>query len=424
MSSRSQNKQLKKKRSWFSKGAYDGVFLFIVMMLLTIGLIMLFSSSYVYAYYNRGGNGAYFFTNQLVFAAIGLVAMFFAAKLDYDVLRRFAPLLMFISLGLLVLVLFWHTNVKDFKRWLPIPGFSVQPSEIAKICLVIFLAWSMERRHKEITGKNPSGISGLKRIYCYTTRQDGKKKIVVSPTAKSFLWTVFYALVIAVVCVLVFLEKHLSGTILIFILGVSMMCFGEVPMKWFALGISIVCVAVLAVYIINKEVLMNIFESYMKERIVAWRDKSYDPYGARWQTNQSLNAIGSGGFLGAGIGGSKQKHLYVSEPQNDFIFAIVCEELGFVGAVFIIFLFIALVWRGFVIASRARDQFGALLASGLVMQVGLQAALNIAVVTDTIPNTGIGLPFFSAGGSSLVVLLASMGIVLSVSKYSRIEKLQ
>lgn len=424
MSARSQNKQLNKKRRWFSKGAYDGVFLFIVMALLTIGLIMLFSSSYVYAYYNRNGNGAFFFTKQLKFAIAGLIAMFIVAKLDYDVLRRFAPLLMIVSLGLLVLVLFWHTDVKDFKRWLPIPGISLQPSEVAKICLVIFLAWSMERRQKEITGKNPAGITGLKRVYCITTKKDGKKKIIFSPTAKSFLWTVFYALVISAVCVLVFMEKHLSGTALILFLGVSMMWFGEIPAKWFALGISMVCIAVLAVYIINPEFLKGIFENYMKERIVAWRDKDYEPYGARWQVNQSLNAIGSGGFWGTGIGGSKQKHLYVSEPQNDFIFAIVCEELGFVGAVLIILLFAALVWRGFVIASRARDRFGALLASGIVMQVGLQTALNIAVVTDTVPNTGISLPFFSAGGSSLVMLLLSMGIVLSVSKYSRMEKLQ
>ena len=143
---------------------------------------------------------------------------------------------------------------------------------------------------------------------------------------------------------------------------------------------------------------------------------------ARWQTNNSLYAIGSGGLFGTGLGNSKQKHLYVSEPQNDFIFAIVCEELGFIRAVGIILLYVLLVWRGVVIGLRAKDRFGAMLAMGIVFQVGLQTALNIAVVTDTLPNTGISLPFFSYGGTSLMMLLVEMGIVLSVSRYSRIEK--
>lgn len=427
---------VKKKREnklskWFSVGAYDKVFLTIVMILLTVGLIMLFSSSYVYAYYNRNGNGAFFFVNQLVYAVLGLAVMFAITKFDYAILRKLALPIMIVSVGLLCLVLAYHTDRGNFKRWMEVGPVTIQPSEIAKIALVIFLAWSMERHRREIVGKNPIGIKGWKRLFYIknvTTVKNGQKvaknKMILSPASKSFWWTVFYAAVIAVVCVLVFLEHHLSGTILIFVLGVSMMCFGEVPMKWFALGIGVVLTAVLTVYLVKPELLEKIFADYMEERIVAWRNKEYEPHGARWQVNQSLYAIGSGGFLGTGIGGSKQKHLFVSEPQNDFIFAIVCEELGFVGAFGIILLFMALVWRGFVIASRARDQFGALLASGLVMQVGMQVALNIAVVTDTIPNTGISLPFFSAGGTSLIMLLASMGIVLSVSKHSRIEKIQ
>lgn len=431
MAVKTKAKSSKEKLKFFSQGSYDKVFLFIVISLLTTGLIMLFSSSYVYAFYNRDGNGAYFFSRQLIFAVIGLALMFFVARMDYAVLRKLALLILIVAFGLLVLVLFWHTDKGEFKRWLPIPWFSFQPSEAAKIALVIFFAWSMERRHKTLIAKNPPGIKGFKKA-CYikkTTKiKNGqkikKRKMILSPESKSFWWSVFYAAVIAVMCVLVYAEHHLSGTILIFVLGISMMCFGEVPGKWFALGISVILVAALIIQIADSSFWPEFFDKYMKERIYAWRHKDYDPYGARWQVNQSLYAIGSGGFLGSGIGGSKQKHLYVSEPQNDFIFAIVCEELGFVGAVIIIIMFMALVWRGFVIASRARDQFGALLVSGLVMQVGTQAALNIAVVTDTIPNTGIGLPFFSAGGSSLIMLLISMGIILSVSKHSNIEKLQ
>ena len=215
-----------------------------------------------------------------------------------------------------------------------------------------------------------------------------------------------------------FLENHLSGTILMFSIGVAMMFFGEVKMRWFVIG-AVAVIAVVVFFVIFPDKL----PSYAAKRITAWLDKDFDPFGARWQTNQSLYAIGSGGFLGAGLGNSKQKHLYVSEPQNDFIFSIVCEELGFIGATAIIILFGLLVWRGFVIAMKARDRFGALLAMGLVFQVGLQVALNIAVVTDTVPNTGISLPFFSYGGTSLMILLMEMGIVLSVSRYSRVRKM-
>ena len=162
--------------------------------------------------------------------------------------------------------------------------------------------------------------------------------------------------------------------------------------------------------------------SHASTRIASWLDKDSDPLGARWQTNQGLYAIGSGGLLGVGFGNSKQKFLYVSEPQNDFIFSIVCEELGFVGAMIIILLFILLLYRGFVIAMRAPDKFGSMLAIGLVAQVGLQTALNIAVVTDTIPNTGISLPFFSYGGTALVMLLFQMGVVLGISRASNVLK--
>ncbi|HOD02823.1 MAG TPA: FtsW/RodA/SpoVE family cell cycle protein, partial [Clostridiales bacterium] len=164
-------------------------------------------------------------------------------------------------------------------------------------------------------------------------------------------------------------------------------------------------------------------KEYAGERIVAWLEKDYEPLGARWQINQSLFAIGSGGLLGAGLGNSMQKHLYVSEPQNDFIFSIVSEELGFIGSTIILILFALLVWRGITIGIYAKDKFGALLAMGMVFQVGLQVILNVAVVTDTIPNTGIGLPFFSSGGTSLLILLAEMGVILSVSRFSRMGKI-
>ncbi len=195
------------------------------------------------------------------------------------------------------------------------------------------------------------------------------------------------------------------------------MFMGEFKKHWFII-IGVVAVVLIVFVVANPEIL----EKYAGARITAWLDKDYDPKGARWQTNNSLYAIGSGGLFGAGLGNSKQKHLFVSEPQNDFIFAIVCEELGFVGASLIILLFALLVWRGIVIGIHAKDRFGALLAIGIVFQVGMQTALNIGVVTDTLPNTGISLPFFSYGGTSLMMLLGEMGMVLSVSRYSRMPK--
>ena len=202
--------------------------------------------------------------------------------------------------------------------------------------------------------------------------------------------------------------------LLILKIGVVMLFLGEVKGKWF-IAAGIVIVIGVVVLIANPDIL----KEYAGERIVAWLDKDYDPMGARWQTNNSLYAIGSGGFLGTGLGQSKQKHLYVSEPQNDFIFSIVCEELGFVGAVAIIILFALLIYRGIKIGLMAKDRFSALLCMGIAFQVGIQVALNIGVVTDFLPNTGISLPFFSAGGTSLIILLCEMGMILSVSRSAR-----
>lgn len=197
-----------------------------------------------------------------------------------------------------------------------------------------------------------------------------------------------YMTVVGVMCGLIALEKHVSATILVGLLGIAMTYLGGIDRKWYPLVIA--C-------IVGGAVLMVVFRdkmpAYAAERIIAWLDKSYDPGDARWQTNNSLYAIGSGGLFGVGLGNSRQKHMYVSEPQNDFIFAIFCEEMGLVGALVVIVLFVLLVKRAFDIAMRTKDTFASLLVMGIAVQVGLQAALNIAVVTDLIPNTGISLPF-------------------------------
>ena len=224
----------------------------------------------------------------------------------------------------------------------------------------------------------------------------------------------FLGLVITVVCVLVVLEPHLSATILIFLIGAVMMIVGGIKLRYVFVGLG---AAVTGVIIVLSGVI-----SYAQDRITYWLDPWAAPVGEGYQTIQSLLSIGSGGWLGRGLGQSRQKYLWVPEPHNDFIFAIVCEELGFIGAIIIIILFCLLMWRGFVIAMKAPDKFGSLMALGLTFQVGLQMALNVLVVTNTIPNTGISLPFFSYGGTSLIILLVEMGIILSISRSCNTEK--
>lgn len=402
-------KTAKKRSDFWAVGKLDVPFLLLVITILTIGLVMLFSASYTYAYYNEDGDSAYFFKRQLAFAVAGVVAMFFVSKVRYDYFKLFAIPAILFSWFLLVIVLFLPPVKPGFHRWINLGLFTFQPSEIAKLAIILFCAWHMDKNHKRIIGKreNPSKFSK-------TVKELSNGKITVYD---SFAMLCLYGVVIVLTAGLVYLENHLSGTILILAIGVVMLFLGEVKQHWFIL-IGILAVVAVVFFIFNPEIL----EKYAGERITAWLDKTYEPRGARWQTNNSLYAIGSGGLFGTGLGNSKQKHLYVSEPQNDFIFAIVCEELGFLRAVGIILLYVLLVARGVKIGLRAKDRFGALLAMGIVFQVGLQTALNIAVVTDALPNTGISLPFFSYGGTSLMMLLFEMGVVLSVSRYSRLEK--
>ncbi len=403
-------RKMKKKNSifnaFFAQGSMDIPFLIILMTIVTVGLIMLFSASYTYSYYNRGSS-TQIFTRQLIYAVFGIVAMFAISKIRYEYFRLAALIGVPVSLILLVVVLFLPDSVQpNFYRWIDLGFITFQPSEIAKIGLIMILAYLLERNYKGVTGKIPSEMTLCKKIGEMT---NGRVMVY-----KSFTSVVCYGMLIVLFAGLVYLENHVSGTILMLALGVTVLWLGEVRGRWFAVGTVVVIIAVV-VLIANPQIL----EEYAGERITAWLDKDYSPMLHRWQTNNSLYAIGSGGFLGTGLGQSKQKHLYVSEPQNDFIFSIVCEELGFVGATAIIFLFALLVYRGIKIGMSAKDRFGALLAMGIVFQIGIQVALNIGVVSDLLPNTGISLPFFSAGGTSLVILLCEMGMVLSISRSAR-----
>ncbi len=391
--------------TFLANGSMDIPFLAILMTIVTIGLVMLFSASYTYSYYNRG-DSTQIFVRQLIFAVIGIVLMFIISRIRYEYFRLVAVIGVAVSLFLLVLVLFLPEYKPGFKRWINLGFTTFQPSEIAKIGLIMILALLLERNYKGVTGKVPTTMPILNKIPGFT---NGRYTVY-----KSFTSVICYGLIILVFAGLVYLEHHVSGTILMLLIGVVMLWLGEVRGRWFTIGVIIAVIGVVLL-IANPDILAK----YAGERITAWLDKDFDPLGARWQTNNSLYAIGSGGLLGTGLGQSKQKHLYVSEPQNDFIFSIVCEELGFVGAVAIIILFALLIYRGIKIGMYAKDRFGALLAMGIVFQIGLQVALNIGVVSDFLPNTGISLPFFSAGGTSLVILLGEMGMVLSVSRSAR-----
>ena len=381
------SRRIRKKFAVFSiRSGLDMPFLFLVLVLLVIGLVMLFSSSYAYAYYNFNGNSYYFITRQAVFAVMGVAAMLSISYFDYHHLHKFAIPLLIVSYLLLILVLFLPA-VKGVHRWINLGLFGFQPSEIAKFAITLCFAHLISINFK---------------------RMDTFRYGVVP-----------YMLILLVTIGLLVLEPHISASVIIIALGGMMLFIGGVRLRWFGVAFGAAGAAVAYLVLFAKEF------SYANDRIVAWLEPfttNKELMADTWQTRQSLYAIGSGGLLGLGLGQSRQKYLYLPEPQNDFIFAIVCEELGFIGALIIVILFALLVWRGVTLSLKAKDKFGMLLGIGLTLQVGLQVILNIAVITNTIPNTGISLPFFSYGGTSLVLLLAQMGVVLSISRTSAIEK--
>ncbi len=375
----------KAKPKWKTFSVRAGIdlpFLTIVVALVAIGLVMLFSASYAYAQHIYG-DSYHFIKQQLIFAVLGVVIMIAVSYFDYHRLHKLAVPLLVLSYLLLIVVLFMAPR-NGARRWISIGAGTFQPSEITKFAIVTAFAHFISINYKKMN-KFSTGILP-------------------------------YVLIFGSSAALLVLEPHLSCTIIVFCLTFFMLFIGGVQKKW-----VIIVVAVIAV--LGYIALFTDLIPYASDRIQVWRDPfGFPDANKSHQTRQSLYAIGSGGFLGLGLGNSRQKYLYLPEPQNDFIFAVVCEELGFVGALIIMAIFAMLVWRGFVISLKAPDKFGTLLGMGLTAQVGLQVLLNIAVVTNSVPNTGISLPFFSSGGTSLVMLLAQMGIILSISRTARMEK--
>lgn len=400
MASRTKTRRKRQKFSLWKVFVGDGKhgdislsFFAYVMILLVVGIVMMSSASYAWAYSEHGGDGLFYAKSQAKNAIIGFAAMIFFMKMDYHnfksvrlpLLKKFniAGLLYVVGIILLILVLAIGNDEggsMGAKRWLTLGPINFQPSEVAKLAIIIYFAYSMERDGKQMN----------------------KFKIGI----------VKYALLMLIYVGLLFKEPHMSGLILVGSISVVMILCGGANIRQFMLlgtGSVVAAVAVIAYQ-------SKIPGSYIATRIKSWKDPFADILDETWQTANSIIAIGSGGMFGLGLGNSRQKYLYLPETKNDFVFPIVCEELGFVGAIAIIIVFFLLVVEGFSIAVRCKDRFGMLIAVGITTQIGIQTVLNLAVVSNLIPNTGISLPFFSYGGTALIMQLAEMGIMLNISQ--------
>lgn len=347
-----------------------------ILLLLALGVSMVYSASSYFAS-REYGNKEYFVIRQLIWATVGIIAMLIVSRLDYRRLAQFSPILLLISVVLLVLVRIPGIGslINGSYRWFNFGFASFQPSELAKLAIILFFAFALS--------KKPDSLQ------------------------KFFKGLLPFLLIIGVVDALLILEPHYSGTILVTAVAVIIL---------FCAGAKIWHFLLLAIPAIPAAVYLVITEEYRLERILTFLDPFSDPTDAGYQIVNSLYAIGSGGLFGKGIGQSVQKNLYIPEPHTDFIFSILAEELGFVGAVTVLLLFLVLIWRGIRIAMHAPDNLGSLLAVGITSLIAVQVIINIAVVTSSLPVTGMPLPFFTHGGSSLAFLLVSIGILLNISR--------
>ena len=364
---------------------YDYSLLFITLILVCIGLVMVYSTSSYYAVKQKFGNAAYFFNRQLIAAILGVVVMVIVSKIDYftyikGIGKKFKIRLLFLAymlcIGLQIYVLFFGEEVKGAKRWIKIPFVGTfQPSELTKICVILLVAYIVYAAPKQL-----DNVFGFIRVIIY-------------------------------VCPLLALVAAENLSTAIIIAGITfLVCFVVARKKGYFFVMGLLAVGLVACYIFMGE-------AFRGERIDAWLNVETHPKG--YQILQGLYAIASGGLWGKGLGQSMQKLGFIPESHNDMIFSVICEELGIVGALAIILLYVLLLWRLFVVAVNARDLFGSLICVGIMVHIAMQVLINIAVVTNTIPSTGIPLPFISYGGTSVVVLMAEMGIALSVS--NRIE---
>lgn len=359
----------------------------LILLLVFLGSLTVFSAGSAYAEF-RYGDRYYFIGRQIIWVILSLAVMGFTTTLTPTFFRHLAAPLYCVVLILLIAVLIIGQMGNGAQRWIVLGPLTIQPSEIAKTALVLILA-----RYFSVYGDLALETKNRKRIFVYGT---------LIPFA-----------LIGTVCVLVMLQKHLSGIIILGCIGISVMFVSGIRLRYLGYVSAAAAVGVTA---------LALFTDYTKRRITIWLNPELYPLDGGWQTLQGLMAIGSGGFWGVGFGQSNLKYSYVSEPANDMIFTILCEETGFIGAAVVISLFILFLWRAVRIGMRNPDPFSRLTAVGIAAKVGVQILLNIAVVTNVIPNTGISLPFFSYGGSSMMMLLFEMGILLSISRTSTLAQ--
>lgn len=389
----------KRKRDWtlrqqLAGGPVDLPFLMLVLMLTAMGLVAVFSASFASAYY-ESGNPATYFRSQLRMGIGGIFILWLTSRLDYQWWRKLAKWVLLAAIILLVLVKVPGIGVtrNGANRWVRLLGIQFQPSEVAKLAVIVFFSARLAKRQPEKLRKwNPNMTLG--RVFNAWERI-GLMELIP------------YGAVLLVIMALLLWEPHMSGTILILGAAVAVLWAGGIHWGWFAAGGAVVIPGLY--WIMNNT-------DYMARRLAIRADPWSDPRGDGFQIIQSLYAIGSGGLLGKGFGKSMQKFLYLPEEHNDYIFSIWCEEMGLIGALVVIVLFMLLILRGYWLAIHARDKFGALLVVGVTTLTAIQVFLNIAVVTNLIPPTGISLPFFSFGGTALMIQLGEMGIVLSVSR--------
>ena len=366
---------------------FDTPLLLAILALSVFGTMTVYSAGYAYAA-ARYDDSAFFIKRQTVFLAIGILSMLLVSRISVDFIQKITPILYIATIALLILVLAIGLVGNGAKRWISLGPITIQPSEIAKVTMVLMLAryfsiaepLALERKHK-------------RRIFLYGT--------------------LYPALLMLAIIIPVMLQKHLSCIIILGLIGACLLIMSGADTRYLRFGaiLGAICVTCLA-----------LFTDYTKDRITVWLNPEAYQLTGGWQTLQGLMAIGSGGLFGLGYGKSLLKYCYISEPANDMIFTVLCEELGFFGALAAMVLFALLIFRGYHIALQAESVFARLASLGIVTKIAVQALLNIAVVTNTIPNTGISLPFFSYGGSSLIVLFLEMGILLSVSRNASVRK--
>ncbi len=365
------------------KKPFDFWIFMTVLLLLSIGIIMLFSASTAYAYSYKHDT-YYFLKRQLEYGAVGVAAMLLMSKVDYRKLGKLSPVLIVITIILLILVRIpgIGRNINGSWRWIYIGPQSIQPSELLKISLILFFSYSLSRRKEQLQ-------------YFF----------------KGFIP---YILLIGLFAALLMLEPHLSCTILVTLVASVILFSAGARIRHF--------VIMIAPAVFTLVILISTW-GYMRERVLTFLDPWKDKQGSGWQIVQSLYAIGSGGLFGRGLGKSLQKFLYLPEPHNDFIFSVIAEELGFIGVLAVLMLFFIFIWRGIKVAMNAPDAFGSLVAIGITSLVAIQLIINVCVVTSSMPATGISLPFFSYGGTSLLFLMCEIGILLNISKYANYERI-